>query len=569
MGKDDSGAKVPPAGQNLGQGRTDIESARPNVLQELRASVKDSETNARLGLGELYLPIDGFRPEIQEILNTVAWDYDAHRDKCVMAAIESVAMVTGNKVSATFNKKWTNNAMLMGLVVDDSGGVKSAINEYFMTPVEDINAKAKKAYNKAIKEYNNLTYEQQKDEEKPYPDLHVTNNYTPERLAQLDNTSTIGVSFYRDEMSGYYRGIGKYSSSGKSDAIEQQLTLGDGRIEANDRVSDGEELTVTKKTAFSMYGTIQPDTFDDFFIPLIQSKNGYFNRFHFVFPEPRKQRHIDLFDKVKTDPKVWETFIYDLYQNIPPHTVYTFEEAANYRFANYVNEHVIDVTNQDLYSKDFFTSYLRRNTRGVLRLAIIIHVMNDWKSPVITEREMKMAIEMQQTFNKYAQKLLNRIPSSSRTKQNADSPAEAIKMMYRLNMAKGNPASAVNQSDLAKMLGVSQAYVNKVKATMIKDGDLSDDDSRESAVTATEQTPIEVTQQSQDPAEVQESGSTDSAEGDGETTGKDNAVIPAEEGTLESQDSPTPSVPPKIRSGDDDGGNVHVSPDEDSGGSTS
>ena len=97
----ESGAQVPPVGQNIGQGKTDSDNkARLNVLQELRASVKNSEDNARLGLGERFLPIDGFRPEIRDILNNAAEDYDAHRDKCVLAALMSVAMVTGYKVSA-------------------------------------------------------------------------------------------------------------------------------------------------------------------------------------------------------------------------------------------------------------------------------------------------------------------------------------------------------------------------------------------------------------------------------------------------------------------------------------
>ena len=569
MAKDDSGAKVPPAGQNLGQGRTDIESARPNVLQELRASVKDSEDNARLGLGEIYLPIDGFRPEIRDILNNTAEDFDAHRDKSVLAALEAVAMVTGYKVSAKLKfQKYINHASLYGMLIDVQGGVKSSINKFFMDPVLKLDRKARARFRREMNTYNSLSLEDQKNEERPVPNFLVTQGFTTERLQQLDSTSSTGVSFYKDEKSGHYKSIGKYSANGKSEHIELELTLFDGVLEVNDRVSDFDDVRESRETAYSTYGTIQPTVFDEIFIPLIQSKNGYFNRFLYVFTEPRKHRYIDCFSEMKSKEEEWEAVINDIAQ-CPSGTVYEYEEAAGFRYAQYINKHVVDEENKDLYSENPFTSYLSRNRANVLRLAITIHVLNDWRSPVITDKEMDMAIRMQQTFNKYAQKCLSRLPSTSRPKAAEDSPAEAIKMMYRLNMAKGNPASAVNQSDLAKMLGVSQAYVNKVKSTMINNGDITDDDSSETVVTPADPAPAEVTQQSQEPAEVQEPGSTVSAEGDGETTGKENAVIPAEEDTLESQDSPTPSVPPKIRSGDDNGGNAHVSSDEDSGGSTS
>ena len=126
--------------------------------------------------------------------------------------------------------------------------------------------KARRRFQQEKEKYNSLTPEQQKGEKKPVKNLLMTKNYTPERLTQLASTSTTGVSFYRDELSGFYRSIGKYSANGKSEHIEQQLSLFDGILEANDRVSDLDELMESRETAFSTYGTIQPDVFDDIFI---------------------------------------------------------------------------------------------------------------------------------------------------------------------------------------------------------------------------------------------------------------------------------------------------------------
>lgn len=571
----ESGAQVPPVGQNIGQGKTDSDNrAGQNVLQELRASVKNSEDNARLGLGERFLPIDGFRPEIRDILNNAAEDYDAHRDKCVLAALMSVAMVTGYKVSARMPfQKFTNHAGLYGLLIDVSGGVKTAINKFFLSPVEKLDRKARRRYKNAIDKYNALTPEQQKGETKPVKDLMMTQNYTPERLTQLDLTSTTGVSFYKDELSGFYKAIGKYSASGKSEIIEQQLTLYDNILEANDRVSDMDELAESRETSYSTYGTIQPSVFDEVFVPLIQSGNGYFNRFFFVFPEPRKHRYVDWQAEVKSNSEEWEAIINDINQ-CPAGTVYQYEEAARYRYAKYLNEHVIEAENKDLYSNDPFTAYLTRNRPNILRLVITIHVLNDWRSPIITDQEMDMAIKMMVVFNEYAKKCLDRLPSPKRSREVEDSPAELIKMAYRMNMAKGKPASAVNQSALAKMVDVSQAYVNKIKSSMISSGEITDDDSGDSNEKPSEK----VEETKKDKIAVPDVGDetpNEESEISPETTGNevhggDNAVSPDtlhNEEPVEGEKPPTPPLPPdKAESeGVSDSDNSKIPPDDDGG----
>lgn len=572
MDANESGAQVPPIGSNIGQGKSDGNNkAGLEVLQQLRASVQDSEDNARLGLGKRFLPIDGFRPEIRDILNNTAEDYDAHRDKCVLAALMSVAMVTGYKVSARMPfQKFTNHAGLYGLLIDVSGGVKTAVNKFFLSPVEKIDRKARRRFKTAIEKYNSLSPEQQKEETKPVKDLLMTQNYTPERLTQLDLTSTTGVSFYKDELSGFYKSIGKYSANGKSEIIEQQLTLYDGILEANDRVSDLDELAESRETTYSTYGTIQPSVFDEVFVPLIQSGNGYFNRFLYVFPEPRKHKYVDWQAEVKSSSEEWETIINDIHQ-CPFGTVYQYEEAARYRYAKYLNEHVIEAENKDLYSKDPFTTYLTRNRPNILRLAITIHVLNDWRNPVITDKEMDMAIRMMQVFNEYAKKCLEHLPSSSRSREVEDSPAEAIKMMYRLNMAKGKPASAVNQSDLAKMLGVSQAYVNKVKASMIKDGEITDTDtggSTQDPSEAVEETIKEETAVPEGGIEPPKEESTPSSEATGDEMQGDNEVSQApshSEDSTEGEKPPTPPLPPDKPDGNQEHDNSETPPDVDGG----
>ena len=98
------------------------------ILAELNSDILQNTINAQLGLGEKYLPIDGFRPCVQRILNSVAYDFDCHRDKAVMAALMTVAGTVGKKATLV-SGKYRNHPQLYGVLVDRPGGVKS-ISEF-------------------------------------------------------------------------------------------------------------------------------------------------------------------------------------------------------------------------------------------------------------------------------------------------------------------------------------------------------------------------------------------------------------------------------------------------------
>ena len=101
------------------------------ILAELNSDILQNTINAQLGLGEKYLPIDGFRPCVQRILNSVAYDFDCHRDKAVMAALMTVAGTVGKKATLV-SGKYRNHPQLYGVLVDRPGGVKSIVNYYFL-----------------------------------------------------------------------------------------------------------------------------------------------------------------------------------------------------------------------------------------------------------------------------------------------------------------------------------------------------------------------------------------------------------------------------------------------------
>ena len=108
---------------------------------------------------------------------------------------------------------------------------------------------------------------------------------------------------------------------------------------------------------------------------------------------------------------------------------------------------------------------------------------------------------------------------------------------------------------------------------MIRDGEISDDGSKEETDVSDDavvQAPEQAGSQTSEPEEIQDSETAETDLEISETPEKSNEVVPEGEGSLESQDSPTPSVPPKIRSGDDSvGGDTDIPPDDGSGGSTS
>ena len=442
------------------------------ILAELNSDILQNTINAQLGLGEKYLPIDGFRPCVQRILNSVAYDFDCHRDKAVMAALMTVAGTVGKKATLV-SGKYRNHPQLYGVLVDRPGGVKSIVNNYFLRPLEYLNRNAKDRWNRKKRE---LLLDDP-NAEVPLPSIYMTKDVTPERLKQLLVSSKTGIFEFHDELAGMFADFGKYSKTGSSD-MEMRLSLYNGQVEAPDRKGDDEFLIEPEETSYSLYGTIQYKTLQRYFKPIVERENGGFDRFLFVECPSRKMRYSSIAENFTHDPEEWKTIIYDL-DKVPDGREYFLSQGAIERYDKFFNE-IIDKLNADPEGADFLTQTLRRAGQNCLRLSLVIHLLNDWHEMEITPEEMDMAVRMMRVFCKNAEICYHKIYEEDKKKEKKPTItlSNQVRQFYMLMSMQGKTAADINQSALAKMFGCSQAYINKVKSALIREGLIEAGESR-------------------------------------------------------------------------------------------
>jgi predicted XRE-type DNA-binding protein len=170
-----------------------------------------------------------------------------------------------------------------------------------------------------------------------------------------------------------------------------------------------------------------------------------------------------------------------------------------------------------------------------------------------------MAIGMMRVFNHYADELYNKIVEEDQAKSavkrsTADvanpKKADLVRMFFMMKQSEGVASTDVNQSEVARMFGMSQPQVSAIRKKMIADGMLTDGASDE-----TEDTQEDVNEQ-----EVTDITVTSSAQDVADDSQEDvNISSSTDESQLNTTDSPTPSKPPKIDNSTD---KIGVSPDK-------
>ena len=348
------------------------------------------------------------------------------------------------------------------------------MNNYFLRPLEYLNRNAKDRWNRKKRE---LLLDDP-NAEVPLPSIYMTKDVTPERLKQLLVSSKTGIFEFHDELAGMFADFGKYSKTGSSD-MEMRLSLYNGQVEAPDRKGDDEFLIEPEETSYSLYGTIQYKTLQRYFKPIVERENGGFDRFLFVECPSRKMRYSSIAENFTHDPEEWKTIIYDL-DKVPDGREYFLSQGAIERYDKFFNE-IIDKLNADPEGADFLTQTLRRAGQNCLRLSLVIHLLNDWHEVEITPEEMDMAVRMMRVFCKNAEICYHKIYEEDKKKEEKKPTitlSNQVRQFYMLMSMQGKTAADINQSALAKMFGCSQAYINKVKSALIREGLIEAGESR-------------------------------------------------------------------------------------------
>ena len=340
------------------------------------------------------------------------------------------------------------------MVVDYKGGIKSSVINYILRPVKLLDKKLRDAYNAK------LAAADPNEKIGPLPTIYST-GVTSEEKHRLLSASPAGLLVHKDEISIYFKERGKYSNKKDNGEAQEDCSLHDGTSQAPDRVGDTFKLSNTD-IAYSIFGSTTTPEYAKNFTTFFTSETGEYDRWLFVKTDWRPRRYEDYEETLYSDPREWEAVLNDLY-SMPSDRLYSMDKAAKKLYVDYKNKECIDAINKDPNYENFLTGYKQRNATYILRLALIFHLLNDWHSETITVKEMQMAINCMRVFNEYAKECYQLILDAKNKKndQTKKSAAEKIRDTYLCNQELGRPIKAINQSHLARELGVSQAAVGK------------------------------------------------------------------------------------------------------------
>jgi hypothetical protein len=253
-------------------------------------------------------------PFVAEAAAALAPDCDP-----VYVALHSLAAVgglLGNKVRIRLKPSWLEPPVVWGVIVSESGTVKSPAWQLATAPVFGIEGELRAARAQLLEQYEQAMAEWRKrkddDEppERPVPPARrrvLVGDTTVEKLAVILQDNPAGVLVTRDELSGWFQSFNQYKAKGGADVASWLEMFRAGPL-LNDRKAgdDGGQALYVPRAAVSVCGTIQPGTLSSLMTPAFRD-SGLMARLLLAMP-PRKA-------KVWTDADV-DPHTADAYANL-------------------------------------------------------------------------------------------------------------------------------------------------------------------------------------------------------------------------------------------------------------
>ena len=434
---------------------SDAHDIYDELSDQYATSTTQSLNEAREGNFEA-LPIDGFSPHIQEAIKTATDVFDVHRDKATAAAIAAVAAAVGHN-ARVFDGKYTNFAQVWFSIVDKQGSNKSAVMSHFFKPLEKLDKEAFEKYRRERNEYERKLKAKDPTAWKPERRRFLTNDTTQEALIRNVAANPAGTCLYVDELKALFLNMGRYTG-GKSSDIQMLLAMWSNQPYSTSRIAEEKEVCINEPV-LSIIGGIQPKVFRNTFAKFAEEEDGFLTRWLYVYPPFHSLSTQTAGEReYQETAKTWEGLINTLTRTNHD-TVFNLGKDATDVFHDFDVERKI-YYNANPEDEGFEMAYRSKNPQNVLRLALIIHLMNENPAQLISGEEMEFSVRLMKQFNKYALKCWDIITDSQSKKQTA---ADVVRIIYQYVKKQGKPVSELNQSELAKMLGTSQQSVSKIK----------------------------------------------------------------------------------------------------------
>ncbi|MBV5342840.1 DUF3987 domain-containing protein [bacterium] len=393
------------------------------------------------------MPIDGFPPFIQELINDCSRIYGTHADLWSFAFFAATSTAIGQSV--ILKTRFENPPLFWMAVVAPSGMGKTPPLDFALQLIHDLDYRIYLEYQQQMKQYEREVSQWQKGKGVPKPEeplpckQYILVDSTPEAMAQALEAHPRGITILREELHGWFLDFGKYTKSG-----EQQNMLSSWSQQVYKTKRVGRKGEFIKKPNINVYGGIQTGLLTEM-AKDNRSVNGFLQRFCFVFPDkieaPVYNRNELSYD-VKSK---YRKYITNLLEVIGYREEIWLSDEAEQLYEVFYNK------NRDLINSGKQPDYISECTSKfniiVLRTAVLFHcsqqAINGPGSHYINAPTMQSAITLTEYFRITANKVYGIIS------QNSSNQKDVAKYLAGLDNS---------QTDIAKVLKVSQPYINKI-----------------------------------------------------------------------------------------------------------
>ncbi len=391
-------------------------------------------------------PTWGLPKDLQQVIKEVAEGYQCD-PSIVTAAIFSAAGTALGKSVVGISDNYRNYPALWFVIVGKASSGKSAPVEWAYKPLMEYEKRAYQDYLDEKAAYN----QQPKDKRGDPPRLHskIAGNITDEKLLYKLADNDGALCWKHDEFATLLGGMGKYSNGGAGMIVGNLLSIFSGVDFTKESVS-GEPLMIPSP-ALNIISTTQQPVLKKLMTPYLQ--NGFFERFVYInitgnVPE---YKPVIITDDTR---RTWGEYIDRLIRNdvgeLREHpAAYKTHVAAMNRWRNEERFLMMDA-GSDQYD-DVCCSILEKTNYQLCRLSIIAAMLN--KDNIISPTVMDYSVNCCDYLIKQQKDALFNVLYGNR--RGEPTLADTLKQLYRCK-------PDLNQSALARSLGTSQQYINKI-----------------------------------------------------------------------------------------------------------
>lgn len=327
-------------------------------------------------------PLDMFPQWLQKTIKDHSASYRTPEELWACAFLSGISAASGKRFKL-ITGNYENYPQLWLMVVGSSGTGKS---EAFRVAFKRLNEIDTVSYAKYQLDYQDWEA-QGKPGTPPRWDQTCIGDTTPEALFNALGHSENGLTLYRDELSGWFKDIGRYNQSGE---VGHYLSIFDNNQFSINRKGDRPQLI--SEPFLNIFGTIQPGILQDVLSRNGAEESGFAQRFLYLYPDFPVREYGET---VPPDIAAYNNLI-DTIVGINGNYSLELTKEAEKEYATFYNE----MERERAHANDFWAAVYSKAQIQVLRLALTIKIarLRDHGTGDVEPEDMECAVGMMRYF---------------------------------------------------------------------------------------------------------------------------------------------------------------------------